>query len=257
MKIKYFLPNNTIDKGKNKFLVFLKNFFNYLIKLPLRWISRNINYENTNKITSYSLNNKYFKNVKNTKFFKKRDQLWIDAFDNYINKNDKIVFIEFGVYEGKSIKVFSDLIKNPKSKIFGFDTFSGMPEKWNQVHVGAWSTSGKFPNIQDNRIEFVKGLFQDTLNDYLEKFQDLKKQNYTFVIHLDADLYSSTLFVLSKLSFLDEFFVFFDEFSGDENRALKSFLEAYYFYNVKFYSHTKGFANEPHKVFTRIFKRKN
>ena len=257
MKLKYLLPNNTIDKNKNKLLVVLKNFFNYLIKSPLRLISKKINYENTNKITSYSLNSKYFKNVKNTKFFNKRDQLWIDAFDNHIKKNDKIVFIEFGVYEGKSIKAFSELIKNSESKIFGFDTFSGMPEKWNQVKVGAWSSYGKFPNIQDNRIEFVKGLFQDTLDDYLDKFQELKKQNYTFVIHLDADLYSSTLYVLSKLSFLDEFFVFFDEFSGDENRALKSFLEAYYFYDVQFYSHTLGFANEPHKVFSKILKRKN
>lgn len=257
MKLKYFLPNNTIDKNKNKLLVFLKNFFNYLIKSPLRSISKKINYENTNKITSYSINNKYFKSLRSTKLFKKRDQLWIDAFENHIKKNDKIVFLEFGVYEGKSIKVFSDLIQNPESKIFGFDTFSGMPEKWNQVHVGAWSTSGNFPDTQDTRIEFIKGLFQDTLENYLERFRDLKKKNYTFVIHLDADLYSSTLYVLSKLSFLDDFFVFFDEFSGDENRALKNFLEAYYYYDIEFYSHTLGFADEPHKVFSKIHKRKS
>jgi len=255
MKIKYLLPNKTIDSKKNKLLVFFKNLIFCILKEPFRLISKNISYENVNKIQSYSLNSNYFNNFKSTINFKKREMLWEDAFSKYINPSSLIVFLEFGVFQGKSIKNFSELIKNPESKIFGFDTFTGMPEKWNQVQVGSWDAFEKFPEINDKRIKFVKGLFQDTLDSYLEILKDLNKKNYTFVIHLDADLYSSTLYVLTKLSFLDEFYVFFDEFSGDENRALKNFLESYCYFEFKFYSHTLGFAEQPHKVFGKLMKK--
>ena len=255
MKLKYFLPNKTVDQNSNKFLVIIRNFFLFLIKEPLRFISKNVSYDNCNKITSYSLNNSHFKHVKKTQLFNNRELLWESAIREKIDDNSKIAYLEFGVFEGKSIKYFSKILKNKESKFFGFDTFTGMPEKWNKVAPGSWSNNGNIPQIEDKRVFFVKGLFQETLDNYLSEYKSLKEQNYTFLIHLDADLYSSTLYVLSKLSFLDKFYVIFDEFTGDENRALKNFLETYVFYEVEFYSHTLGFADEPHRVFCKISKK--
>jgi len=42
---------------------------------------------------------------------------------------------------------------------------------------------------------FIKGMFQDTLDNFLTDFTPREK----FVVHNDSDLYSSTLFTLVKL----------------------------------------------------------
>ena len=45
---------------------------------------------------------------------------------------------------------------------------------------------GKLPNIDDDRVSFCKGLFQDTLPEFLETY-DSKN---VLVVNIDADLYS-------------------------------------------------------------------
>lgn len=127
-----------------------------------------------------------------------------------------------------------------------------MPENWHRIKKGTWSIKGEFTIINDRRVKLVKGLFQNTFPKYVNYFKKLKEQGYEFYIHNDSDLYSSTLFVLNQLSFLNKFYVVFDEFSTDENRALKNFLEMNIYFKVNFLAHTIGFANEPHRVFCRI-----
>jgi hypothetical protein len=57
-------------------------------------------------------------------------------------------------------------------------------------------------------------------------------------VHLDADLYSSTLFVLYTLSQrIPEFYFICDEFSGHELRALYNFQQAS-LGKLRFYSYT-------------------
>ena len=56
MIIKYFLPYKDINKGENKYLVFLKNLLFYFFKIPLRFLSKSISYYNANKILGYALN---------------------------------------------------------------------------------------------------------------------------------------------------------------------------------------------------------
>jgi len=46
----------------------------------------------------------------------------------------------------------------------------------------------------NNNVELVVGLFQDTLDDFLKEHEEP-----VAYLHLDADLYSSTKFVLDKL----------------------------------------------------------
>ena len=253
--LKYFLPHKDIDGNKNKYLVIFYNVINYLAKYPFRLISKNISYYSANKILCYALNNSEFKQIKLTKEFNQREDLWNYCVEFYKLKNKKICFIEFGVHEGNSIKIFASLFKNKKSKIFGFDTFTGMPENWHKIKKGTWSIKGGFPKINDKRVKFVKGLFQNTLPKYVNHFKKLEEKGYEFYIHNDSDLYSSTLFVLNQLSFLNKFYVFFDEFSSDENRALKNFVEMNFYFKVNFFAHTKGFANEPHRVFCKISKK--
>ncbi len=83
-------------------------------------------------------------------------------------------------------------------------------------------------NTADKRAFFYQGLFQQTLPGFLKRFVN----NKLTVIHMDADLYSSTLFTLTSLApFLKKGdIILFDEFCvpTHEFLAFKNFTESYY-----------------------------
>lgn len=77
----------------------------------------------------------------------------------------------------------------------GFDTFSGLPEDWNRNPMGTFNVDGVIPKI--DIVFWKKGLFQDTLPDYLANNNDFSARKLD--VHLDADLYRATTFVLNCL----------------------------------------------------------
>ena len=151
--------------------------------------------------------------------------------NNDIIKNQAIAYLEFGVFKGDSIKYFASINTTAESTFVGFDTFTGLPEDWVEfsrtVETNTFDTGGNFPKIDDNRISFQKGMFQETLPDFLKKYQAGKQ----LVIHNDSDLFSSTLYVLSYLNeiMVPGTIVIFDEFYSvmHEYRALEDFCSAY------------------------------
>ncbi len=107
------------------------------------------------------------------------------------------LLLEFGVYRGTSMKWWLARIPNKESRFVGFDTFTGLPEHWRATEpLGAFNANGKIPDITDPRCSFEIGLFQETLGNFVKR-NDLSGR---LVINLDADLYSSTLFVLTTLA---------------------------------------------------------
>src|SRR5258707_9706507 len=62
-----------------------------------------------------------------------------------------IDYLEFGVHRGESIREWSQLNIHPKSSFIGFDSFEGLPEAWDNLGVGAFSTGGAVPCIDDSR----------------------------------------------------------------------------------------------------------
>jgi hypothetical protein len=131
------------------------------------------------------------------------------------------LFLEFGVATGQTIR---RIASHHAGKVYGFDSFKGLPEDWRPgIGVGSF-VQEELPIVPEN-VELVVGLFQDTLDDFLSK----NKSHVSFC-HLDADLYSSTSYILEKLKdrFVDGTVLVFDEFHnypGFEEHEYKAFIE--------------------------------
>jgi O-methyltransferase len=143
---------------------------------------------------------------------------------------DAIDYLEFGVWKGASIKYWSEKNQRPESRFTGFDTFTGLPEAWDFRPEGTFDVEGQMPKIDDRRISFVPGLFQQTLPEFLTKFSPSNR----LVLHLDADIYSATMYVLARLHHLivPGTILIFDEF-GDVQHEFRA-------YNDYITSHMRG-----------------
>lgn len=117
-------------------------------------------------------------------------------------KNRPIVFLEFGVAQGAIFERWLQTNTNPDSMFYGFDTFRGLPEDAKHfikiTPKGTFDLDGKPPDIDYSRAEFVVGLFQETLVDFIAG-EFMREPDQRLVVHLDADLFSASLFVSSTL----------------------------------------------------------
>ena len=159
--------------------------------------------------------------------FPHRSQLY-EYLQSQVIGTAAIDYLEFGVFRGASIRQWLALNQAPESRFYGFDSFEGLPERWEgSYEKGYFSTDGKMPDTDDRRVTFVKGLFQDTLGQFLH---DYKPRN-RMVLHLDADLYTSTLYVLATLNqtIPSGTILIFDEFGNvnDEFRACMDYMGSF------------------------------
>jgi hypothetical protein len=132
-----------------------------------------------------------------------------------------VLYLEFGVYEGRATRYWSTTLTNPLSHLHGFDSFEGLPEAWsNLLEKGTFSTNGRIPKIDDPRVQFYKGLFQETLPSYIAPEHEI------LVLNLDADLYSSTIYVLEHFASLivPGTYLYFDEINNPDHE-LRAFAE--------------------------------
>jgi hypothetical protein len=149
-----------------------------------------------------------------------REQLY-----DYIAKSveEPATYLEFGVFTGTTMRYWTKLLKHPDSALHGFDSFEGLPERWGFfVDKRFFDTVGSIPKFDDPRVRLFKGWFSETLPAYLREF----KPHSSLLVHLDADLYSSTAFVLGELRpFIKPgVTLIFDEFF-DRDHELKAFTE--------------------------------
>lgn len=178
-----------------------------------------------------------------------------DLFDftaQSIGRNAPLILLEFGVAHGNSMAMFVECFTNPDSRFVGFDSFVGLPEAWLMHQAGAFSNKGMAPSITDPRVSFVKGWFQNTVPAYLDRFQ-VDPENL-YLVHFDADLYSSTIFLLSSLwPCIPQYFFIMDDFIQDDLSALFDFALAYPI-EIEFLAQTRGPGepSRPNQVFGRM-----
>lgn len=133
------------------------------------------------------------------------------------------LYVELGVHRGDSIRWWSTNLLDPDASLHGFDSFTGLPETWNDENTtGRFSTDGEIPVIDDPRVRFFPGWFDETLPVY-----EPPPHEATF-LNFDADLYSSTITALHELRPLiaEGTWLYFDELNDKhhELRALDEFL---------------------------------
>ncbi len=159
--------------------------------------------------------------------YSKRYGLYEHVIQNQ-NLNTGIDYLEFGVAKGLSFRWWINRITDPEAGFYGFDTFSGLPEDWGPFRKGDMNNGNNPPEIADERYHFYQGLFQQTLLPFLNEYSSDRRK----VIHMDADLYSSTLYVLTLLTpFIKAGdILFFDEFNVPmhEYKAFKEWSSSFY-----------------------------
>ena len=144
----------------------------------------------------------------------------------------KGLFLEFGVFSGKSINHVAT--GSPDQKIYGFDSFQGLPETWRPgFKKGAFSLEN-LPPVREN-VELVPGWFDRSL----PVFCDAHPDEPVAFLHVDCDLYSSTqtIFALLRSRIVPGTIIAFNEYfnyAGWEQHEIKAFAEFCSSYNVKY-----------------------
>lgn len=103
---------------------------------------------------------------------------------------------EFGVFQGYSLRE----IKNwRKGEVFGFDSWEGLPSKWETGATDKIHDRGHFacqiPKDLPHKTYLVPGWFNETIPEWKQKHTD----KLAF-IHIDCDLYESTKDILNGLN---------------------------------------------------------
>jgi hypothetical protein len=159
--------------------------------------------------------------------YQKRESLYEQVITDF-DLDTNIDYLEFGVSKGTSFKWWINRIQNPDAKFYGFDTFTGLPESWGKFKKGDMGNGNTPPEIDDGRHLFYQGLFQQTLLPFLSDYKAGKRK----VIHMDADIYSATLYVLTLITpFLKSGdILFFDEFNVPlhEYKAFNEWTRSFY-----------------------------
>ena len=155
------------------------------------------------------------------------------------------VYFEFGCHSGRTfsaaIRASRELGVLNDTKFYAFDSFEGLPQTTYEdgiFEAGTFSTGvGEFKkalknlaNYQISENNIIKGFYSDTLTAELQK-----KMPKVGVVHIDVDLYSSTVDVLAFIKPLlvkgsviifDDFFCFPAGSLKGEGGAFKEFLSS-------------------------------
>jgi hypothetical protein len=135
---------------------------------------------------------------------------------------------EFGVATGRTINHIARL--KPNLVVHGFDSFEGLPEDWTSRMPKGFFKRDALPRVRKN-VELHVGWFDSTLPAFKAKYGDTPLQ----LLHIDSDLYSSAVTILTALrdNIVPGTVIIFDEYLNypgwelDEFRAWQEHVSAY------------------------------
>jgi len=164
-------------------------------------------------------------------------------------------YLEFGVFNGSSLSSMYLTAKESgcdSMRFFGFDAFEGLPKGAEKEDDGVWKKGFyacsfekmkeclKRKDVNSKEINWIKGWYENTLNDKTMKKYKLKKVGIVFI---DCDTYSSSKAVLEFIRPLikEEAILCFDDWKLNdldikgmgEYKSFNEFLEKYPNFKVK------------------------
>jgi hypothetical protein len=145
-----------------------------------------------------------------------------------ISTSSNSLFMELGVFTGHTLSLINQNTEN--TIVYGFDTFSGLPEDWAESSGNVLYNKNAFATsipVNTDKNTFIVGKVEDTLLDFLKE----KNQKIKF-IHLDLDLYSASRYALNTIfDYLeDEAIIVIDDVYGLpswEEHSIKSLSECF------------------------------
>ena len=158
--------------------------------------------------------------------------------------------LEFGVATGRTLNHFARCL--PGKTVYGFDGFDGLPEDWTSRMPRGFFKRKRLPCVRHN-CTLVVGWFDKTLPGFVKEHQEPLA-----LLHVDCDLYSSTVTVLEELKsqIVPGTVIVFDEYINypgwqlDEFKAWQEFVERY---NIKY--QYIGYVSRHQKVAVRVLDR--
>jgi len=176
-----------------------RNLLTFAIAPSLQEIRKISLIDELYRVSASESANYIYAKMPNAVIYRTKEELWASVFEQHHIAG---LYLEFGVAKGKSIQYLDILIRKkflPKNKdtisIHGFDSFVGLQEDWAGsigALKGAFTLGGEMPKVPKT-IRLHKGYFEQTLPPFLAQ----QEKPISF-IHLDADTYKSTKYVLNQ-----------------------------------------------------------
>jgi hypothetical protein len=171
---------------------------------------------------------------------------------------DTGLVLEFGTATGRTLNQFAHWL--PGKTIYGFDGWQGLPEKFNDLPAGHFAQ--KLPDVLPN-CQLVQGWFGARPTQDESSIPELTAQAFAnehkepiALLHLDADLYSSTKTVLDV--FADQIVpgtvILFNEYWNHatwKKHEFKAWQEHVAKHNVKY--EYIGYASDHQEVAVKIY----
>lgn len=189
-----------------------------------------------------------FQSFNNEFLYTEREKILLFATEFIKYSELKGDYLEFGVWEGKTLAAAYHFSKNygfDTVNFYAFDGFKGLPEikgidksGFKNFHEGQYSCNKK--QFEKNLIKYgvdsskvftIEGWFEDILNNETKKKLLLK---YASIIWIDCDLYESTVPVLNFIEsyiqdgtvlIFDDWFCYRSDPKRGEQRAFNEWME--------------------------------
>ena len=171
---------------------------------------------------------------------------------------DTGLVLEFGTATGRTLNQFAHWL--PNKTIYGFDGWQGLPEKFNDLPAGHFAQ--KLPDVLPN-CQLVQGWFGARPIQDESSIPELTAQTFAnehkepiALLHLDADLYSSTKTVVDVFAsqIVPGTVILFNEYWNHatwKKHEFKAWQEHVAKHNVKY--EYIGYASDHQEVAVKIY----
>ena len=185
------------------------------------------------------------------------------------NQMEQGYYLEFGVFNGQSIIETYGILRGTISRIFGFDSFEGLPALSEIDQAGLELTpsfsKGNFKslpiqtvkdlitasctNLPPDSLVLTKGFYEQSLAKFDKKIFEGKGD--CLVIHIDCDLYSSSKDVFDFIEsvvvdgtwiLLDDYWFYRGSPKHGQRRAFDEFLRNSKFVGATEYATYNGYS---------------